>query len=135
MTPVCQQQYIYILDIYLMLLSWLTPQIKAMTSVILILILSLTLCVFVFVNEQQSRFLTNAMGHELKSVRSKKHLWLSTYMTHHQGEAKCLGRGSRRDFGQYILKCCLSSESTRRTKEHNQPHDQVHPVLCLSACL
>lgn len=38
----------------------------------------------------QNRSLTNAVGHQLKSVRSKKWLWLPIYMAHNQGEAKRL---------------------------------------------
>lgn len=39
---------------------------------------------------QDYRLLTNTVGHELKSVWSKKWLWLSIHMTHQQGEAKRL---------------------------------------------
>lgn len=37
--------------------------------------------------------LTNAVGQQLKSVRSKKHLWLSVNVTHQHGESKCLEKG------------------------------------------
>lgn len=42
-------------------------------------------------------FLTNAVCHELKSVRSKKHLWLSIDVAHQKREAKRLGRHNRTD--------------------------------------
>lgn len=46
-------------------------------------------------NRYYNRFLTDGVGKELKSVRSKEHLGFTIHVTHHHGEAKRLRRVKR----------------------------------------
>lgn len=43
-------------------------------------------------------FLTNAVGHELESVRTEEHLWLSVNVTHEHREAKRLKESQKQFF-------------------------------------
>lgn len=102
----------------------------------LLFILSHFQCLaFVFVNDVQYRFLTNAVGHELKSVRSKKHLWLSINMTDYHGEAKRLGRDSSKDYIYDIIISCLSCLNQQGELKDNGPHNQALPLLRFSVFL
>lgn len=89
----------------------------------------------VFVNDAQySSSLTNAVGHELKSVRAKKHLGLSIYMTHQHGEAEGLGGDSRRE-PVHCTVMLLLPESTRRSKGQLTPLSSANCVVLFSLSL
>ena len=66
------------------------------------------MCRFVKDAEYNS-LLTEAVGHELKSVRSKIHLWFSINMTNHGGEAERLGGNNKTYLVCYIKTSCAST--------------------------
>lgn len=110
-----------------------TDEGQSMSSVILVFtVLLLWHSCFWMMN--YNSFLTNAVGHDLKSVRSKKGLWVSIYMTHQQGKTKSLGRVSRIDlihitivqplYNGFSLFSCGESSAAR-----------VSSAWCINQCL